>query len=99
MVRPALLVLVRHGESARNVVKKDNRFYLDDEARKSLKGVPDHRIPLTDEERVLLAGLIATGLYGDDESEAVRAAFMRWCNTHVTRVRRPFVHFTAPEPT
>jgi broad specificity phosphatase PhoE len=49
--RPALLVLVRHGQSQRNVVKKQNRFYLDDEARKAVKGVPDHLIPLTDEGR------------------------------------------------
>src|SRR5436190_6428219 len=49
--RPALLVLVRHGQSQRNVVKKENRFYLDDEARKAVKGVPDHLIELTDEGR------------------------------------------------
>jgi broad specificity phosphatase PhoE len=47
--RPALLVLVRHGESMRNVAKKRNRFYLDDEARRAVAGVPDHRIPLTAE--------------------------------------------------
>jgi broad specificity phosphatase PhoE len=47
----ALLVLVRHGQSERNIVKKQNRFYLNDEARKSVKGIPDHRIPLTDEGR------------------------------------------------
>jgi broad specificity phosphatase PhoE len=49
--RPSLLVLVRHGQSQRNVAKKQNRFYLDDEARKSVKGVPDHLIELTDEGR------------------------------------------------
>lgn len=49
--RPALLVLVRHGQSQRNIVKKQNRFYLDDESRKSVKGVPDHLIELTDEGR------------------------------------------------
>jgi hypothetical protein len=31
--RPALLVLARHGQSQRNIVKKQNRFYLDDEPR------------------------------------------------------------------
>lgn len=51
LTRPALLVLVRHGESQRNVAKKDNRFFLDDEARKSVKGVPDHRISMTAEGR------------------------------------------------
>jgi uncharacterized protein YcgI (DUF1989 family) len=45
-----------------------------------------------DEERIL-AGLIATGIYGETQGEALRAAFMRWCNAHVTRVRRPFVSF------
>jgi 2,3-bisphosphoglycerate-dependent phosphoglycerate mutase len=47
--RPALLVLVRHGQSARNVVKKHNRFFLDDESRKSVQGIPDWQVPLTEE--------------------------------------------------
>jgi broad specificity phosphatase PhoE len=47
--RPDLLVLVRHGESERNVAKKDSMFYLDDEARKLVRGVADHRIALTPE--------------------------------------------------
>jgi broad specificity phosphatase PhoE len=51
MNRPALLVLVRHGQSERNIAKKQNRFYLNDEARKPVKGIPDHRITLTDEGR------------------------------------------------
>lgn len=42
-----MLVLVRHAESERNVAKKGNRFFLDDEARKAVQGVPDHRSPLT----------------------------------------------------
>jgi broad specificity phosphatase PhoE len=46
--RPALLVLVRHGQSQRNVAKKRNRFFLDDEARRPIRGVPDHLIGLTD---------------------------------------------------
>ena len=45
--RPALLVLVRHGQSMRNIAKKRNRFFLDDEARKPIKGVPDHLIGIT----------------------------------------------------
>jgi hypothetical protein len=51
VTRPALLVLVRHGESERNVARKHSRFFCDDESRKSLKGVPDHRVPLTAEGR------------------------------------------------
>jgi uncharacterized protein YcgI (DUF1989 family) len=48
-------------------------------------------VELSADDRRLLAGLLATGVYGRDEGEAVRAAFMRWCNTHLTRVRRPYV--------
>jgi probable phosphoglycerate mutase len=51
MNRPALLVLVRHAESARNVAKKGNTFFLDDESRKAVRGVPDDHVPLTDEGR------------------------------------------------
>ncbi len=49
MNRPALLVLVRHGESQRNVAPRKNRFFLNDEARRPTKGIPDHNVPLTDE--------------------------------------------------
>ena len=49
MDRPALLVLVRHGQSVRNVAKKGNIFFIDDESRRSVRGIPDHRIPLTPE--------------------------------------------------
>ena len=49
--RPALLVLVRHAESERNVAKKGNRFFLDDEAPKSVQGVADHRTPLSERGR------------------------------------------------
>jgi uncharacterized protein len=46
------------------------------------------------DEYALLDGLLATGVYGRTPGEAVRAAFMRWCNQNVTRVRRAFVEFT-----
>jgi 2,3-bisphosphoglycerate-dependent phosphoglycerate mutase len=49
--RPSLLVLVRHAESARNVAKKGNAFFLDDESRKAVQGIPDHHVPITDEGR------------------------------------------------
>lgn len=45
--RPARVVLVRHAESERNLAKKGNRFFLDDEARKPVAGVADHRTALT----------------------------------------------------
>src|SRR3954464_7078419 len=64
--RPALLVLVRHGQSQRNIVKKQNRFYLDDESRKAVKGVPDHLIELTDEGRrqARETGVLVREMYG-----------------------------------
>ena len=58
---------------------------------RSAPGTVTLELELTDDERRILEGLIATGLYGRSEGEALRAAFMRWCNSHVTRVRRPFM--------
>lgn len=52
------------------------------------------KLELSEDDRDLLDGLLATGVYGNGYGEAVRAAFMRWCNQHVTRVRRAFVEFT-----
>jgi uncharacterized protein YcgI (DUF1989 family) len=51
-------------------------------------------VALTESEEALVAGLVATGVYGETASEAVRAAFMRWCNTHRTRIRRAAIEFT-----
>jgi uncharacterized protein YcgI (DUF1989 family) len=51
-------------------------------------------VTLSDEESGLLDGLIATGVYGETRAEAIRAAFMRWSNTNITRVRRAKVEFT-----
>lgn len=45
--RPALLVLVRHAESARNQAKKGSVYFADDTARQVLRGVPDHLVELT----------------------------------------------------
>ena len=47
MQRPALLVLVRHAESARNQAKKGSVYFADDEARRVVQGTPDHLIELT----------------------------------------------------
>jgi len=47
MERPNKLVLVRHAESARNEAKQGSVYFNDDEARKSVQGIPDHNIPLT----------------------------------------------------
>lgn len=47
--RPKLLVLIRHGESQRNEAKKGATYFADDAARSRIRGVPDHKIALTDE--------------------------------------------------
>jgi len=57
-------------------------------------GVTTVELALTDAERALVDGLVATGVYGDTPGEAVRAAFMRWCNAHRTRIRRAAIEFT-----
>jgi uncharacterized protein YcgI (DUF1989 family) len=49
------------------------------------------------EERELLDGLIETGVYGDTGGEAIRAAFMRWCNANLTRIRRARIDFTGDD--
>jgi broad specificity phosphatase PhoE len=45
--RPALLVIVRHAESARNQAKKGSVYFADDAARRVVRGTPDHLIQLT----------------------------------------------------
>jgi uncharacterized protein len=50
-------------------------------------------VHLDDAEAKLVDGLIATGVYGQSPGEAIRAAFMRWSNRHVTTVRRPWIEF------
>lgn len=47
MNHPSVLVLVRHAESERNVAKKGNVFFTDDEARRALRATADHRVPIT----------------------------------------------------
>jgi broad specificity phosphatase PhoE len=47
MKRPALLVIVRHAESARNQAKMGSVYFADDAARQVVRGVPDHLIDLT----------------------------------------------------
>ncbi len=50
-------------------------------------------VELGDQERGLVGGLIDTGVYGSTEGEALRAAFMRWCNSHLTTIRRAKLEF------
>jgi 2,3-bisphosphoglycerate-dependent phosphoglycerate mutase len=47
MSRPSTLVLIRHGESARNEAKKGATYFADEYARAKIKGIPDHKIELT----------------------------------------------------
>jgi broad specificity phosphatase PhoE len=49
MKRPALLVIVRHAESARNQAKKGSVYFADDAARRVVRGTPDHQIELTED--------------------------------------------------
>jgi uncharacterized protein YcgI (DUF1989 family) len=70
----------------------------DPEYRPNFRPAPSKvtvKVELTAEERDLVRGLRDTGLYGDSDGECVRAAFMRWCNLSLTRVRRPFIDFGA----
>jgi uncharacterized protein len=65
--------------------------------RPSFRALPERQhvaVELSSADRHLVGGLIATGVYGTSEGEAIRAAFMRWCNQHVTQIRRPLVQFT-----
>jgi uncharacterized protein YcgI (DUF1989 family) len=52
-------------------------------------------VQLGEHERKLVEGLIATGVYGATLGEAIRAAFMRWCNSHLTTIRRAKIEFGA----
>jgi uncharacterized protein YcgI (DUF1989 family) len=51
------------------------------------------QLELTHDEERIAAGLQATGVYGETTGEVVRAAFMRWCNTHHTPTRRAMIDF------
>jgi broad specificity phosphatase PhoE len=60
MNRPSTLVLVRHAESERNRAKMGKTYFADEEARREVKGIPDHNICLTLEGQ---AHAIKTGAY------------------------------------
>ena len=47
--RPRQLIFIRHAESARNKARQGNIYFTDEEARASIKGIPDYKIPLTSE--------------------------------------------------
>ena len=56
---------------------------------RSAPAVVPVEVELEDGERRLLAELVAAGAYGADAGEALRAAFMRWCNSNWILFRRP----------
>lgn len=47
--RPSLLVLARHGQSQRNVARRGNAYFPDDDSRRGLRGEPDQLTPLTED--------------------------------------------------
>jgi broad specificity phosphatase PhoE len=49
ITRPAQLIFIRHAESARNKIKRGATYFADEEARRTVKGIADYRIPLTDD--------------------------------------------------
>jgi uncharacterized protein YcgI (DUF1989 family) len=51
-------------------------------------------VELDEHEHALACRLLATGVYGDTEGEVLRAAFMRWSNTHLEQFRRARIAFT-----
>jgi uncharacterized protein len=53
------------------------------------------RLELGEQEARLLDGLLGTGLYGSSRGEALRASFMRWCNTNHSLGRRPRLELSA----
>jgi hypothetical protein len=76
-------------------------------ATRELQADPDYRpsfrpaprresveVELSEDEARLVAGLLETGLYGETDGEAIRAAFMRWSNSNYTRFKRPRLVFS-----
>ena len=66
---PAIMLLLRHGESYRNRVKGGNVFLPADGSAAIVRGVPDHRIALTDEgvRQAKATGAPLREAYGDIE--------------------------------
>jgi probable phosphoglycerate mutase len=64
--RPALLVIVRHAESARNQAKKGSVYFADDAARRIVRGTPDHLVELTEDghKQALETGIAVRERFG-----------------------------------
>ena len=52
-------------------------------------------VDLSSDEQRLVDGLLEAGAYGSSAAEALRAAFMRWCNASYTLFDRPRLVFTS----
>ena len=50
--RPIQLIIIRHGQSIRNKSKPGAIYFENEEARQGICGIPDHKIPLTEEGMV-----------------------------------------------
>ena len=65
--RPAQLVLIRHAESARNkAMVGGGVYYQSEEAIGAIKGIPDHKIPITElgEMQALKTGIYLRDRFG-----------------------------------
>jgi broad specificity phosphatase PhoE len=58
--RPLRIIFIRHAESERNKAKKGATYFADEEARKTVRGIPDHKITLTPEGMIQAQ---KTGIY------------------------------------
>lgn len=47
ILRPQQLILIRHAESERNLIKRGVAYFADDEARRTVRGTPDNKVVLT----------------------------------------------------
>lgn len=64
--KPKLLIVRRHAESLRNRAKKHNIYLPDDESSAIVKGIPDHRIPITElgKQQAVASGNYIKDKYG-----------------------------------
>jgi probable phosphoglycerate mutase len=63
---PALMVFVRHAQSLRNDLKKGATYFADEEARRTVRGISDDKVPLTPrgEKQALITGVALRERFG-----------------------------------
>jgi probable phosphoglycerate mutase len=66
ITKPELLIFIRHAESERNKAKMGSTYFADEEARRTIKGTPDHKISLTPlgQKQAIEIGPMLKKLYG-----------------------------------